>query len=174
MGETPFIGEITMFVGDFAPRGWQFCNGQLLEISQNSALFSLIGNTYGGDGQRTFALPDLRGRGPVHFGTGPGLSPRARGDKYGKETVELTENELPHHTHACNIVKKAPNSDRPTGRMFGRTSVYATPEGDLSDIDELHAASITPVGGNMPHENTSPSLCVSFIIAVVGMLPPRS
>src|SRR3954465_13916452 len=114
---TPFIGQISLFGGNFAPRGWAFCKGQLLAISQNTALFSILGTTYGGNGQTTFALPDLRGRVPIHFGQGPGLSSYALGETGGAETTTLTVNELPAHTHA--VSPRASNNAQTTNRPGG-------------------------------------------------------
>ncbi len=173
----PFIGEIRMFAGTFAPRGWALCDGQLLAISQNDALFSLLGTTYGGDGRTTFGLPDLRGRVPVHAGsgTGPGLSARPLGQKAGSETVTLTTQQIPSHAHTPVKASTEPADDsNPAGKALAATSydVYITnPTVGLTD---LAAGAVTSVGGSQPHDNAQPFLCVNFIIALVGIYPSRN
>lgn len=167
----PFVGEIRMFAGNFAPRGWAFCDGQLLAVSQNDALFSLLGTIYGGDGRTTFGLPDLRGRIPVHAGTGPGLSPRL-GSKAGAENVTLTVNQLPSHSHplqASTDVARTPNP---------ATNVPATSTVIDGYINEAPSESMAPsavgsVGGSRSHTNLMPFLCVHFIIALFGIYPSR-
>jgi microcystin-dependent protein len=164
----PFYGEIVMFAGNFAPRGWAFCNGQLLSIAQNTALFSILGTTYGGNGVTTFALPDLRGRAPMHFGQGPGLSNRNLGEQDGTETVALTQQQMPSHTHTLNGSTGAVNTTRPTGAVPAKGGSYSTASPDTQ---------MTPpalVGGSQPHDNMQPSLAVSFIIALEGIFPSRN
>lgn len=166
----PFVGEIRMFAGNFAPRSWAFCDGQLLAISQNDALFSLLGTTYGGDGRTTFGLPDLRGRLPIHAGDGPGLSPRGLGSKSGSENVTLTLNQLPSHTHgpiqaSTNAATEENPANNVTGQPVERIYGNDTPLGDMD------AGAITSVGGSQPHSNLMPFLCVHFIIALVGIYP---
>lgn len=172
----PFIGEVRMFAGNFAPRGWAFCNGQLMPIAANTALFSLLGATYGGDGKSTFALPDLRGRVPIHagVGAGPGLTPYSRGESSGVPAVTLIQTEMPAHSHnvSCGT---ASNQDTPAGGLWSSTargggSPYAT----TTDGTLLSPLSVTPTGEGLPHNNMQPYLGVSFIIALQGLFPPRS
>ncbi len=169
----PFVGEIRMFAGNFAPRGWALTDGQLLAISQNEALFSLLGTTYGGDGRTTFGLPDLRGRIPVHAGQGPGLSNRKLGSKSGVENVTVNLNELATHTHPMQASTDVANSPNPASNVTGRpTSV------DLY-INEAPSAAmatqaITAVGGGRSHGNVQPFQCINFIIALFGIYPSRN
>ena len=170
----PFIGEIRMFGGSFAPRSWAFCNGQLLAIAQNDALFSLLGTTYGGDGQNTFALPDLRGRIPVHRGQGSGLSPYDLGQVGGVESVTLLTQQLPAHSHAfvASTAAASPTSE-PGGSVTAAASapLYVEPSGALAGMS---SQAITPVGGTQPHGNVAPFQCVSFIICLEGIYPSRN
>lgn len=171
----PFVGEIRMFAGNFAPRGWAFCDGQLLAVSQNDALFSLLGTIYGGDGRTTFGLPDMRGRIPLHQGTGPGLSARRLGSKGGAEKVTLTTNQLGSHTHSFTGNTALATTDAPQGR------VVATPdpgsfrvfESD-APVTDMAATSITNTGGTQPHTNLMPTLCINYIIALFGIYPSRN
>jgi microcystin-dependent protein len=168
----PFIGEIRMFGGNFAPRGWAFCNGQLLAIAQNDALFALIGTTYGGDGQTTFALPDLRGRIPVHAGQGPGLSSYQLGQQAGTETVTLTQQQMPAHTHTAQAQSGAGNQAGPGGGVWASSAqnqFSANPPNAA-----MNAAAIGSAGGSQPHENMAPYQVVSFIIALEGIFPSRN
>lgn len=174
-----YLGEIRMFGGSFAPAGWALCNGQILPIATNDALFALIGTTYGGDGQTNFALPDLQGRLPMHQGTGQGLSPRTISEKSGAETVTLTINTMPSHAHGVTATTAAGSVAGP-----GPTVVPATPTGGTA-INTLYvvpganpitqtamaATSIAPAGGSLPHDNIMPFLCVNFIISLVGIFP---
>ncbi len=167
----PYLGEIRIFAGNFAPDGWAFCNGQLLAISQHTALFSLLGVTYGGNGISTFALPDLRGRFPMHAGQGNGLSQRPQGLPVGSETVTLIESQLPGHVHGAYPTSDSPAVDsQPAGHVFaaGDTEQY----GDNGAIVPLEA--MGPAGQGQPHNNLSPYLCLNFIIALQGDYPPRS
>jgi microcystin-dependent protein len=164
----PFLGSIILFAGNFAPRGWAFCNGQILVISQNTALFSLLGTTYGGDGQTTFALPDLRGRVPNHFGQGPGLSNYDLGQVGGVETVTLTSAQFPAHTHAQPATNGEQTTNRPNAALPARGGVYA----NESDGSALHPTS--SVGGGQPHDNLSPYLTLNYIIALEGIYPSRN
>lgn len=168
----PFIGEIRMFAGNFAPRGWAFCDGQILPIAQYAAVFSLLGTTYGGDGRVTFALPDLRGRAPQAMGAGPGLTPRTLGEVGGVESVTLLEREMPAHGHAL-AASRAP--------AVGRTpaGLTAEPEVDVADTPAgagaalVPGAQLGPTGGGAPHPNLPPSLAINFIIALQGIFPAR-
>ncbi|HEX5502327.1 MAG TPA: tail fiber protein [Thermomicrobiales bacterium] len=169
----PFLGEIRMFGGNFAPKGWAFCNGQLLPIAQNTALFSLLGTTYGGNGQTTFGLPDLRGRAPLHWGQGPGLSPYTQGEQGGQEQITLISGQMPTHAHAANAVAGGGNNSSPAGNVWAasttRDSIYASG----SPGTTMNPAAIGNAGGNQPHENRQPYLTVSFIIALEGIYPTR-
>ncbi len=168
----PFVGEIRMFAGNFAPRGWAFCDGQLLAVSQNDALFSLLGTIYGGDGRTTFGLPDLRGRIPIHAGTGPGLSPRRLGAKAGSEEETLTVNQLPSHPHVLQATTAAGVDNNPQGKMFAESpSVDWYFETDPSL--NMATSAISSVGGSQSHLNLMPFLCVNFIIALFGIYPSR-
>lgn len=169
----PFVGEIRMFAGNFAPRGWAYCDGQLLAVSQNDALFSLLGSTYGGDGRTTFGLPDLRGRIPIHAGHGPGLAPRQPGQKAGAENVTLTVNELPPHVHRIASTRAA-SGGNPGGSVVGNTGetlIYREVAG--SQTVGLNAAASRSVGGSQRHSNLMPFLCIHFIIALFGIYPSR-
>ncbi|MAE65355.1 MAG: phage tail protein [Phycisphaeraceae bacterium] len=167
----PFVGEIRMFAGNFAPRSWAFCDGQLLSINQNDALFSLLGTIYGGDGRTTFGLPDLRGRVPIHQGSGAGLTPRQIGSRSGQETVTLGQNQLPSHTHPWQAANIAATSTQPVG------NAPAIAQGDVytSDITALNmsGSAIANAGGSQPHVNMMPFLAIHFIIALVGIYPSR-
>lgn len=168
----PFVGEIRMFAGNFAPRGWAFTDGQLLAVSQNDALFSLLGTIYGGDGRTTFGLPDLRGRIPVHQGHGPGLSERRLGSKSGSETETLTVNQMPSHTHNMRANTMPADEISPSGRVLAETSstpLYA--ENDQNT--QLASNSITNTGGSRSHTNLMPFICINYIIALVGIYPSR-
>ncbi len=174
----PFIGEIRMFAGNFAPRGWQFCNGQLLAISQWSAVFALLGTTYGGNGQTTFGLPDLRGRAPLHWGTGNGLSPYSLGQVGGVENVTLLSTQMPAHTHALNANTGLGEATTPTGNVpamvgdpnAGTTYSAYSPMANTA----MGATAIGAAGSSQPHSNLQPYLCVSFIIALEGIFPSRN
>ena len=169
----PFVGEIRMFAGNFAPNGWALCDGQLLAISQNDALFSLLGTIYGGDGQTTFGLPDLRGRVPIHMGSGPGLSSKPIGFLGGSENVTLIASQMPAHSHAFQASAGPGSQSNPAGAVPG-----ASPSVDLY-IEEapsvaLNAGSVTSTGGSQPHPNLQPFQCINFIIALFGIYPSRS
>lgn len=171
----PLLGEIRMFASNFAPRGWALCQGQLLPVAQNQGLFSLLGTTYGGDGRTTFALPDLRGRIPIHQGTGPGLTPRLLGSRTGTQTVVLTTDQLASHTHDLMANTAAANVSSPQGRVLAAGgpvvgNVYA----DAAPDTDMASTAITDTGGSYAHTNMMPSLCVSFIIALVGTYPSRN
>jgi len=169
----PFVGQIIMFGGNFAIRGWALCDGQLLAISQNDALFSLLGTTYGGDGRTTFGLPDLRGRVPIHQGQGPGLSPRTLGQKIGAEQVSLTANEMPSHNHVFNADAEPALNLGPGGALLAEpsnTDIY----GAGTPPATLDGSAIANAGGGTPHPNVMPFQCVSFLIALFGIYPSRS
>ena len=168
----PFVGEIRMFAGNFAPRGWAFCDGQLLAVSQNDALFSLLGTIYGGDGRTTFGLPDLRGRIPIHAGHGPGLSERRLGAKGGEEKVTLTVNQMPSHGHPLHATSTTANSLQPGSNLLA-TAMSQVYFNNLLGPQTLDASSISQVGGSRSHTNLMPFLCVHFIIALVGIYPSR-
>jgi microcystin-dependent protein len=163
----PYVGEIRMFAGNFAPAGWMFCEGQLLPISENETLFQLIGTTYGGDGQSTFALPDLRGRLPLHQGNGFILA-----ETGGEEQITLTVNQIPAHTHAAlgstNTGTGTQASNNVLSNLLGATnSAYGTD----APLTNMSAQSLSPVGGSQPHTNLQPFLCVDFIISLFGIFP---
>ena len=166
--QSPFVGEIRAFGFNFAPNGWALCNGQLMAISQNTALFSLLGTTYGGDGKSTFALPDLRGRAPIHRGQGTGLSNRNQGETGGSEIVTLLESQLPSHTHqvAASTLVKTKN---PGGSVHASGGAYGT-----TPNTAMHPGMVQPAGGGQPHENMSPFLTVNWCIALQGIFPPRN
>lgn len=166
----PFIGQIILFAGNFAPRGWALCQGQLLPISSNSALFSILGTTYGGDGRTTFALPDLRGRVAVSQGDGPGLSRVALGQRYGREQVGLTAANLPSAPIRIPASEDDASGDEPNGlaMAISETSLY----GPASSTASMAAGSLT--GGNQPFSTVPPSLGLNYIVALVGTYPSRS
>ena len=168
----PFVGEIRMFAGTFAPAGWMFCDGQLLPISENETLFTLIGTTYGGDGQSTFALPDLRGRFPLHMGTGPGLSTYVIGENGGVEEVTITTQQLPIHTHPakCSSGGGSPSSD-PSNGTWATSDVTQYSNAGPSGFMGSQPISTTPAGGSQPHENMIPFLCINYIISLFGVFP---
>lgn len=170
----PFVAEIRIFTGSFAPRGWALCNGQLLPISQNTALFSLLGTVYGGDGRSTFALPNLQERVPMHWGQGPGLSLREVGEQGGSATVHLTRNELPRHTHPASFSAAEGSSTAPASHLPGGAlhDAYAA-EGTRSSVS-MNPQSMVSVGSGAPHPNMQPFLALNFIIALQGVYPPRN
>ena len=177
LGETtvpdPFIGEIRIFAFGFAPQGWALCNGQLLPINQNQALFSLLGTTYGGNGTTTFALPDLRSRVPVHQGQGPGLSPYAEGQAGGTEAVTLAAAQMPQHTHPVNASSGAATSGNPAGHTLARSAshIYHPESGQHTVMD---ANMLGEAGGSQPHDNIQPYLAVTFCIALNGIFPAQN
>lgn len=167
----PFIGEIRMFGGNFAPRGWAFCNGQTISIAQNTALFSLLGTTFGGDGRSTFSLPNMQGRMPMHAGQGPGLTPRTLGEAVGTPTHTLTSAEMPAHTHGLNAAP-AGTTGTPGGSvaLAAGAKAYRTPASNLVSM----AAGTTSSGSGQAHDNRQPYLGVTFIIAMQGIYPSRN
>jgi microcystin-dependent protein len=161
----PYVGELRMFAGNFAPAGWMFCEGQLLPISENETLFNLIGTTYGGDGQSTFALPDLRGRIPIHQGSGVILA-----ETGGAEDITLTVNQIPSHTHPLLASTNAGGSNNPGGAVTAQSAsvkIYR----ETTPNAQMAATTVGPVGGSQPHTNFQPYLCVNFIISLFGIFP---
>ena len=188
----PFLGEVIMFGGNFAPRNWAFCDGQLLPIQQHQALFSILGTIYGGDGQTTFALPDLRGRVPVGAGQGTGLTNHPLGQKSGWETVALTESDMPAHTHEGDVSMSAtlsghagsnadsaqpwPGTVLSNNQAIVGVNTYSDSEANLTEIGGVASLNVTvdSAGGGQPHENRQPLLAVNYIIALFGIFPPRN
>jgi microcystin-dependent protein len=168
----PFVAEIRIFAGNFAPRGWAFCNGQLLPVSQNTALFSLIGTTYGGDGRTTTALPNLQGRAPMHPGRGPGLTARRLGEKEGVETVTLSEEQMPQHGHTAIVTEEDGRDNDPSNTSWvGAGDQMWGPAGNMNSMSDQ---TLSKTGGSQPHNNLQPFLTMSFIIALQGLYPSRS
>ncbi|WP_299866467.1 tail fiber protein [uncultured Hoeflea sp.] len=171
----PFIAEIRIFAGNFAPRSWAFCDGQLLPVSQNTALFSLIGTTYGGDGRSTTALPNLQGRAPMHPGRGPGLTSRRLGQRGGVEMVTLSEAQMPNHTHTLRGSGEradlfAPANNRHYARASGGAAYQSNATANLTPMAD---AALQNAGGSQAHNNLQPYLTMNFIIALVGLYPSR-
>ena len=171
----PFIAEVKIFAGNFAPRNWAFCDGQLLQVAQNTALFSLVGTTYGGDGRTTFGLPNLQGRAPMHPGRGPGLTSRRLGEKGGTSSVTLTEAQMPNHTHTMQgsvdpAELQVPGADR---SLAGSIGSLAYQSDSTSNLVPLDTQALLPTGGGQPHDNRQPYLGLYFIIALVGLYPSR-
>ncbi len=167
----PFLAEIRIFPFNFAPKGWAWCDGQLLPLSQNTALFSLLGTTYGGDGKSNFALPDLQGNAPIHAGQGPGLSLYDLGQMGGTETVTLLESEMPAHSHSMSQSTEAGDTNLPAGNFTGiGSSIYAPPNA----LVPMSPQSLAPAGGSLPHNNLMPYLTFYFNIALQGVFPPRT
>lgn len=170
----PFLAEIRIFPFNFAPKGWAFCNGQIMSISQNTALFSLLGTTYGGDGKSTFALPNLQDSAPMQQGQGPGLSLRDLGEVAGEQTVTLLQSEMPAHSHTAEATSGS-NSNDPANNVWasgqkGFGNTYA-PSGNNNV--QMSASALSPAGGNQPHNNMMPYLTLNFCIALQGVFPPR-
>ena len=160
----PYVGEIRMFAGNFAPAGWMFCEGQLMPISEYETLFNLIGTTYGGDGQSTFALPGLRGRIPIHMGNGFILA-----ETGGAESITLTSSQIPSHSHAMLASTDVPSQANPQSNVTGQAATKLYRSGNPSVL--LNPGAIGPVGGSQPHDNFQPYLCVDFIISLFGIFP---
>jgi microcystin-dependent protein len=170
----PLMAQITLFAGNYAPRGWLTCDGQVLPISQNTALFSLLGTTFGGNGQTTYALPDLRGRVAIHAGTGPGLTARVLGAKGGLNDVGLLTTQIPAHTHIVNPrFSNTPNQVNPAGNYPGNLGA-ANPATGSTASGPMGAASVAPAGSSAPHENMQPYLGINYIIATQGIFPSRN
>ena len=168
----PFIGEIRMFAGNFAPAGWAFCDGQLLSVSSNNALFSLLGTIYGGDGRTTFGLPELRGRIPIHRGSGPGLTPRNLGVKLGTQTENVSTQQVPAHTHTAQGTTVTATTNNAAGKLPGNASgnVYFA----ANDADLSNQAIVANAGSGQSHNNIQPVLVIHFIIALFGIYPSRN
>ncbi len=170
----PFVAEIRIFPFNFAPKGWAFCDGQILPLSQNTALFSLLGTTYGGDGKSNFALPNMQGNAPMHPGQGPGLSLHDLGETGGSDTVSLLQSEMPSHAHAsmasnADSTDQTPGQSLPAGGLGGIT-MYATP----GALTQFSSNVLAPAGGDQPHNNLQPYLTLNFCIALQGVYPPRT
>lgn len=176
----PFVGEIRMFAGNFAPQGWAFCQGQLLAIAQNDALFSLLGTIYGGDGRTTFGLPDCRGRVPVGMGSGPGLTARPIGAKSGSVEVTLIASQVPAHDHGNRVIATTTDgtTTQSSGNMFaksvGTPEIYHAGTGRGSSPVNMNADALESVGQSQPHTNMAPSLTLNFIISLFGVYPSRN
>lgn len=168
-----FIGEIKLFAGNFAPTGWLLCQGQLLSIAQNQALFAIIGTTYGGDGRTTFALPDLRGRVPVGFGQGPGMTYRNLGETFGSETVTLTVGQMPAHSHSVSAVNTAGNQNSPSGSFPADTKTLDKEYSNATPNATMNSSMVGTTGSNQPVGISQPSLGLNYIIATQGIFPPR-
>jgi microcystin-dependent protein len=174
----PFIAEIRMFAGNFPPRGWAFCQGQILSIAQNTALFSLLGTTYGGNGQTTFALPDLRGRYPMQPGQGPGLTPRTLGEQGGTENVALIITQMPAHIHTFQgtvnaSIAEGGNDSIPTGKVPAAGGTYNA-TADTTMANNMVTGNIGVSGQGQPHNNMPPFTCINYIIALEGIYPSRN
>jgi microcystin-dependent protein len=169
----PYVGEIRMFAGNFPPVGWKFCNGEQLPISENEVLFQLIGTTYGGDGEETFNLPNLQSRVPIHMGTGPDGVNYQIGEAAGVESVTLTGQQIPIHTHTFLGTSNGANTGNPSGKVLAQAAgvsymIIEPNEG------AMNAAAVTPVGGSQPHENCQPFLCINYIISLFGIFPSQT
>jgi microcystin-dependent protein len=171
----PFVAEIRIFPFNFAPKGWAFCDGQVLPLSQNTALFSLLGTTYGGDGKSNFALPNLQGSAPMFYGQGPGLSLHDIGETGGSDTVSLLESEIPSHPHSLMADARGANLNNPSpSNALARSTpqqIYTTPPAPLTPLADQ---TIAPAGGDQPHNNLMPYLTLNFCIALQGVYPPRT
>ena len=169
----PFVAEIRIFGFNFAPKGWAFCDGQLLPISQNTALFSLLGTTYGGDGKSNFALPNVQGNAPMHPGQGPGLSLHDLGETGGSETVSLLESEIPGHSHGLMCSSAPANRSGPIGNAIARASAGTPYAPAAPPSAQLSGQALAPAGGDQPHNNMQPYLTLNFCIALQGVYPAR-
>lgn len=170
----PFVAEIRIFPFNFAPKGWAWCDGQILPLSQNTALFSLLGTTYGGDGKSNFALPDLQNRAAMHPGQGPGLSLHDLGETGGSETVELLESEIPAHSHSVIADNSGPaDVPMPSGNSLGHPTAKLYQTNASQNLVAMSAFALTPAGGDQPHNNMQPFLTFYFNIALQGVFPPR-
>jgi microcystin-dependent protein len=172
----PFIAEVRIFAGNFAPRNWAFCDGQLLPVAQNTALFSLIGSTYGGDGRTTTGLPDLQGRAPMHPGRGPGLTSRRLGQKLGTETVTLSELQIPSHSHTLRVHAggSIPVGPSVTASLANSRTINAWQTNTTANLVTMAPETLSNTGGGQSHTNVQPYLTLNFIIALQGLYPSRS
>jgi microcystin-dependent protein len=170
----PFVAEIRIFPFNFAPRGWAWCDGQILPLSQNTALFSLLGTTYGGDGRSNFALPNLQGRAPMHPGQGPGLSLHDLGETGGSETVTLIASEIPTHSHTLRANNTPGDTPIPTGHTLARYANNAYQTNVSTGLAPMSPSALAPAGGSQPHNNMMPYLTLYFCIAMQGVFPPRN
>jgi len=168
----PFIAEIKIFAGNFAPRGFAFCNGQLLPIAQNTALFSIVGTTYGGDGRTTFGLPNLQNRLPMHPGNGPGLSQRRLGENGGSDTQTLSASQIPAHSHVAQAASTAPTTNSPAGAYPAVAPVFEP--GDSGNLVPMSADAMANTGGGGAHNNQQPFLNLNFVLALTGLFPSRN
>lgn len=169
----PFVAEIRIFPFNFAPRGWAFCDGQLLPISQNTALFSLLGTIYGGDGKSTFALPDMQGNVAMFYEQGPGLSDHVEGEMSGEQAVTLIDSEMPSHTHALNGANLFAASNDPAGRLLARPFGGGFLYGPANNLVNMNPNAVSPAGGSLPHNNMMPTLTMNYCIALQGVYPAR-
>lgn len=169
----PYVGEIRMFAGNFAPNGWMFCEGQTLPISENETLFQLIGTTYGGDGEETFNLPNLSSRVPMHFGTGPDGVTYQQGEMAGTEQVTLSVQQIPNHTHPFLASLNTSTALNPQNEVLGESNSITMYRAGTASV-QLAATAITPAGGSQPHENCQPFLCINFIISLFGVFPSQT
>lgn len=169
----PFVAEIRIFTFNFAPTGWAFCNGQIVPLSQNTALFSLLGTQYGGNGLNNFALPNLQGMAPMHHGQGPGLSDRFIGEEGGSEFITLLESEIPAHNHFIQAAVLPADVNNPTNNALSRSSNVSAYNAAGPAV-QMGANALTPSGGSLPHNNMQPYLTLNFCIALQGVYPPRS
>ncbi len=172
MSIEPYIGQISMVGFNWAPKGWALCNGQLIAVQQNTALFSLLGTTYGGDGRSTFGLPNLQGRAPIHWGNGPGLTPRSIGEVAGEEQVTLISTQMPMHNHSLNVSTEDAGVKNPSNQVLATTTTSAYVAGPIDGA--MNPQAIGMAGGNQPHDNMQPYLAISFIIALQGIFPSRN
>jgi microcystin-dependent protein len=174
-----YTGEIRLFAGNYAPLNWEFCNGKILNVSQNTTLYSIIGNRYGGDGQRTFALPNLNGAAPMGQGTGPGLTPRDVGEPVGTANVTLLSTEMPAHIHVPTAVTNVGNSESPANNYWGELAPSGRPPAARPLYDATSNVTMSPLaigvtGGSLPHNNMQPYLVLNYIICLQGVFPQRS
>jgi microcystin-dependent protein len=170
----PYVGEIRMFGGTFAPAGWAMCQGQLMAISQNDTLFTLIGTTYGGDGQTTFGIPDLQGRAAVHMGQGPGISQAYQiGEKGGVETVTLNVNQIPIHNHNVTVSQDLANAPSPANQVYAQSTQISMYTQDQAS-KFFNPSELNPIGGSQPHENMQPYLVITFILSLFGVFPSQN